>query len=182
MVWLKVSKRRTYWGYEDLWLTSMDPKPREVDIDDLTLEAREAILTSLQAGDLIEVDENGEEKEIAMGEKEPIKPISLDISPVIEVKAKELLKGGVTSIKREVAYSRNPLLLSAASTLERANKKPRKTVISILEKRLLALSGGGERFDYLPFLETEKGETVTLKRGDSIVLEEEEVLGEKEIG
>ena len=174
-MFLKVSQKRVYWGHDELWFTSMDLKPHEVTIDDLTVETRDAILDALQLGDLIETDENGKRVEDvtdAVGEIKKSKPVSLNISPMIEGKAKELLKGGITSIKREVAYARHPLFLSAALNFEKGKKKPRKTVVSLLEKRLLALAGGAERVDYMPDLEIEKGEEIVLKRSDMVLFDE----------
>ena len=173
MVWLKVTKKRTYWGFEDIWLTSMDSNPREVKIEDLSADSREAVLRGLQMGDLIETDEDGEEIEVEEGETiTPARNTSLDISPAILSKAKDLLKEGVTSVKREIAFCKMPLLLSTALSLEQGKKKPRKTVISFLEKRLLALSGGADRFDYMPLLEEDEGEKIVLKREDVILFEE----------
>jgi len=175
-MFLAVTKKRTYWGFEDIWLTYTDSKPREVMIEDLSADTREAVLRGLQSGDLIETDQDGKEievEEVTVGETmTPRKKTSLDVSPAVLSKAKDLLKEGVTSIKREIAFCKMPLLLSTSLRLEQGKKKPRKTVISFLEKRLLALSGGAERFDYTPDLEVEEGEKIVLKRNDMVLFEE----------
>jgi hypothetical protein len=179
---LRVDPKTAIWGFgEDLWFTVADPKPQDVDIEGLPEAVRDAVLGALRTGALFEVDLNGDKVETAplkpqeasptpaATEREfSIKPVGLDIRPKVEEQIKKVLSGGVTSIRREVSRIKSSLFLTAAIILEKQGKN-RKTVISLLEKQLLAIPSG----TYMGYDVTEEeGETVTIERQRLDVTEE----------
>jgi len=142
---IRVNPKVGIWGYFSkenpnyrLWITLADPKPQEINVQGLPGDLAKAVEVALRTKVLLEVKETGEKvkeaSQVAPGAQEVKQTIKED-NPALKIKAKELLKSGVASIRREVALIEDPMLLSIAISIERKGKA-RKTVKEILEKKL----------------------------------------------
>jgi len=142
---IRVSSSVGVWGFHsetdsdyELWFTHADPKPQEINVDELPVDMARALLEALHARTLIEVNERGREVLQETYSLQALRPAvaELGISPGLQIKAKKLLSGGVSSVRREVAMQDDALLLSTASAVEKSQKN-RKTVIDLLERQLV---------------------------------------------
>jgi hypothetical protein len=185
---LRVSPVAGIWGFKskedpdyELWFTLADPKPQDISVEELPQDMRNAVAGALRTKALIEVNENGEVLEEA--HTKVLRPAvnELGVNPVIEHRAKELLKGGVSSVRREVSVITNSLLLSTAIAVEKQGKN-RKTVIGLLEKQLVKATDlsnptrmGGM---YSNLIEEEEGEIIECPV-QGLAVEEEEMSQEE---
>lgn len=178
---LRVDPKRMFWGYDGFWLTVDDPEPQEIDLDSLGKKTKEKFVLALDQGVLMEIDQKGNSVKrkrirskmdrqattpIVSDEQDFASPIQID--PVIEKKLHNILAGGVTSIKREVALIENAQFLSVAVGLEKEGKN-RKTVVNLLKKQMEKakdysnpLRGNGVNL-YDPLIEEEKGKDVEIE-------------------
>ena len=178
---LRVDPKRMFWGYDGFWVTSDDVDPQEINLDNMGSETKEKFTAALDEGILVEVDKDDKpikrKKTRSKAKKEALTPVVSDeeafvpavqVDPVIERKLRNILDGGVTSIKREVALIKNAQFLSVAVGLEKENKN-RKTVVGLLKKQMEKaqdysnpLKDNGANI-YDPLVEEEEGEEVKIE-------------------
>lgn len=174
---LCISKKAGMWGYGPLWFTFADSHPQDITLSEFDELTQDAINNAISQGILLKVDKNGKMLEAPKSQVPAVqRPIISEptisapqVSPVIARKLNELLKNGVTTLRREIPQIRGQLVLSAALQLERGNKN-RKTVKALL-KKMIQKTGSIRMYDDL--IKEEEVETVRFDISD-IVLESQE--------
>jgi len=184
---VRVSQRAGMWGFGPLWFTFADPKPQEINPAELDGLTRDKVNLAIAQGTLIEVDEKGNKivvlKKVEQAVQQPIVNcqevlVKPQVSPVIARKLSELLKNGVTTLRREICFIKSPQMLDAALQLEKQNKN-RKTVIGLLEKAIEKMGGNkkmGRNEIYDDLIEEEDIETVTFSVEDIILESQEKII------
>ena len=170
---LRVSKRAGMWGYCPFWFTFADPKPQKIDLTELDELTRDKINLAIAQGALLQVDESGEPLKIARKQTQAVqRPVvneaqtgTVEVSPVIARKLSELLKNGVTTLRREIPLIKSYQMLSTTLQFEKENKN-RKTVIALLQKAIEKI-GNVKMYDDL--IKDEEVETVVFKIEDMIL-------------
>jgi hypothetical protein len=161
------------WGFGPLWFTFADPTPQDIDLTELDDTTRDRINMAIAQGALIHVDKSGEPVNIPGKQTQAVQRPVVDktvittpqVSPVIARKLNELLKNGVTTLRREIPLIKSHQMLSAALQFEKENKN-RKTVVALLEK---AIEKTGSIRMYDDLIKDEDVETVTFKVEDMVL-------------
>lgn len=178
---LIVDKRTGMWGYGELWFTYADKEPQDINLDELDVVTRDKVNQAIAQGKLVKVDTEGNIIRVPNEPRRPIPnpvvsspvvedPVLQGLPPVLVRKLTDLLKSGVTTLRKEIPLLKGYQMLNAALHIERNNKN-RKTVIELLEKRLVE---GGNTNAYIDLIEEEDIETVTFNIEDLVVESEEE--------
>lgn len=182
---LRVSKKVGMWGFGPLWFTFADPKPQEVDLTELDESTRDKVNLAIAQGILIQLNDKGEPigvpgRQTQMVQLPVVNEIPAGIprvSPVIARKLTELLKNGVTTLRREIPLIKSHQMLSAALQFEGDNKN-RKTIIALLKK---AIEKTGSIRMYDDLIKDEDIETVTFKVEDMVLESKEEIVEVAEV-
>jgi hypothetical protein len=182
---LRVSKKAGMWGFGPLWFTFADPKPQHIDLTELDETTRDKVNLAIAQGALIRVDESGEPVSIQGKQTQVVQRPVVDevavttpqVSPVIARKLTELLKNGVTTLRREIPLIKSHQMLSAALQFEKDNKN-RKTVIALFEK-VIEKTGSIRMYDDL--IKDEDVETVTFKVENMVLESKDEIVEVDEV-
>ena len=177
---LRVSKKAGIWGFDSLWFTFADSKPQDIDLNEFDERTQDAVNLAIAQGALLKVNENGEILDVPRKQTQTVQrsivnesaPSAPQVSPVIARKLTELLKGGVTTLRREIPLIKSQPILSAALQFETENKN-RKTVKELL-KKMIVKTGSIMMYDDL--IQEEEMETVKFKMNDLIVETQEEIF------
>jgi len=172
---LQVSRKIGMWGFGPLWFTFAD-KPQQIDLDELDDLTKDRVLAAVSQGVLQNSDQDQKVKEtIPLVQKAEViqTPIvtavthqaSTSVSPVIEHRLKQLLKNGVTTLRREIPLIKSVHMLGTMLRFEEETKN-RKTVLVLLRKSL-EKTGSVESYDSL--IEEEEGEEIKFDMSDLIV-------------
>jgi len=143
---LRVSKKVGMWGYGCLWFTFADPRPQNINLDELDETTRDKVNAALRDGILEQTDKVGN---TVSAKVEPVTPTSISrpvfdktqltygaqVSPVIAKKLGDLLKNGVTTLRKEISSVKSQQMLSALLEMEK-NDKNRKTVVAMILKEI----------------------------------------------
>lgn len=190
-MYLRVSPQTGMWGFGDeLWFTFADPEPQEVDYDALDADSQNAVDLALANGQLHQFDENGKKikarRRYSIQTPIAVEPVKTDVKAQIAPSQlnglKQLLKGGVTSIRRQVALIKTPSVLRAAIELEDEGKK-RSTVSKLLKGQLKKVDVRRTSTSMNPYdalVKEEIGETITFQV-ERISLTEEPVTEEDKV-
>jgi hypothetical protein len=181
---LRVSKKVGMWGFGPLWFTFADPKPQNIDFTELDELTQKKVNLAITQGVLIQIDKKGEpvvipsRKQTHTVQRPIVNEIAIEVpqvSPVIARKLTELLKNGVTTLRREIPLIKSHQMLSTALQFEKENKN-RKTVITLFEK---AIEKTGSIKMYDDLIKDEDVETVKFKIENMVLESEEEVVKEE---
>jgi hypothetical protein len=178
---LQVSKKVGMWGFGPLWFTFADPKPQDINLSELDEQTREKVNIAVAQGILIQINQDGEL--IGVPKKKKIQTVQCpvvneavthtpQIPPVIERKLTELLKSGVTTLRREIPLIKSHQTLSAALYLEKQGKS-RKTVMALLEK-IIEKTGNIKIYDDL--IKDEDVEVIKFKIEEMVLESKEEII------
>ena len=175
---LRVSKKVGMWGFDSLWFTFADPQPQDINLTEFDQRTQDAINLAIAQGALLKVDKNGDALKVPRKQTQTVqrpivnKPIAVmpQVSSVIIRKLTELLKNGVTTLRREIPLIKSQPMLSATLRLERENKN-RKTVKALL-KKMIEKTGSIMMYDDL--IKEEEIEVVTFDTNNMVLKAEEE--------
>lgn len=178
-MFLRIPQKTGMWGLGALWATCDDPKPLYINEADLSEDHLKTITTDIELGRIFEVDNN--DQRVEREKRKPIQhqaPIVVDdntgvsdVPPVLVAKAREFIKQGVVSIRKNLDELDNTQLLLAAITIEEKNKN-RKTVLSMLRGKLRKTDDVADRHIprranmYEGLVEEEEGEKLVMDVGD----------------
>ncbi len=180
-MFLRVSKKVGMWGFGPLWFTFADPKPQKIDLTELDELTQDKVKLAMAQGVLIRTDRKGEPIQEQRPQAQPVQHPIVDevvtlvpvISPVIARKLTELLKNGVTTLRREIPRILSRANLNAALQFEKEGKN-RKTVIALLEKTIGKTKDITLQYDDL--IKDEDIEVVTFKVEDMVLETKDEVV------
>lgn len=149
-MFIKLTPRAAFWSLVDpvsrkliVHLTFQDPGPKEVNYDKLDKYCKQILNAGLQHGNIMQVADPKAKAKPQVEHKEEDKKGQEDTRVETQkLSAEEFLKQGVRGIRdqlREGTFGAE--FLSRAIELEKAEKKPRKTVLTSLEQKLNKVGG-----------------------------------------